>query len=244
MNAAGSLGFAPDLHGRVDLKGLGAFITNPVSQLPRSPAQERRCVPFSGGFLLHTGWPNPGLKNVIRRCAARWARSPIPVWVHLIALQPDEVFEMIGRLERVEGVMGVEVGLPPEIDVERAVDFARAAVGELPVLLRLPFERAAELADSLGAVSAESGLSAVSLAPPRGALYAPAGNRLHGRLYGPGLFPLALAAVESIVKTGIPAVGAGGVYRRSDIQALLSAGAIAVQLDTVLWRNGLLENRE
>jgi dihydroorotate dehydrogenase (NAD+) catalytic subunit len=244
MSAAGSLGFAPDPYGRVDLRSLGAFITNPVSRLPRAPAQERRCVPYSGGFLLHTGWPNPGLKTVIRRFSARWGRSPVPVWVHLIALHPDEVYEMVGRLERVEGVMGVEVGLPPEADVGQAIDFARAAVGELPVLLRLPFERAAELAGALKTVPAGADLAAVSLAPPRGALYALPGNRTHGRLYGPGIFPFVLPVVASIAKAGIPVVAAGGVYRRSEVQALLSAGAIAVQLDSVLWRGGLLEAGE
>jgi dihydroorotate dehydrogenase (NAD+) catalytic subunit len=236
INASGSLGFAPDPHGRVDLKDLGAFITNPVSLSPRTAAEKRRCMAYHGGFLLHTGWPNPGLKSVIRRCAASWARSPIPIWVHLIPRQPHEVFEMIGRLERVEGVMGVEIGLPPGADVDQAVEFARAAAGELPFLLRLPFERAGVLATALAPLAAGTGLAAVSLAPPRGELVQPSGDRITGRLYGPAVFPLALALVGTLVKTGLPVIGAGGVYRRADAQAFLSAGAIAVQLDSVLWR--------
>ena len=149
---------------------------------------------------------------------------------------------MIGQLERVEGIMGMEVGLPPGADAQRAVEFARAAAGELPYLLRLPFERAGELASALAPVAAETGLAAVSLAPPRGELVHPSGGHITGRLYGPSIFPLALALVGSLVNTGIPVIGAGGVYRRSDAQAFLSAGAIAVQLDSVLWRGGLKEN--
>ena len=244
VNAAGSLGFVPDPYGRVDLKALGAFITNPVSLRPRAPAKEKRFIAFSGGFLLHTGFPNPGLKAVIRRCAAPWARSPVPVWLHLIAHQPAEVFEMVQRLERVEGVMGVEVGLPPGVDAETALEFARAAGGELPALLRLPFESARELAGPLAAASAETGLAAVSLAPPRGLLFDSLGNPIQGRLYGPGIFPLALAAVQFLVKTGLPVIGAGGVYRPSDIEAMLSAGAAAVQLDSMLWRSGLRKGGE
>jgi dihydroorotate dehydrogenase (NAD+) catalytic subunit len=241
INASGSLGFAPDPHGRVDLKDLGVFMTNPVSLSPRTAAEMRRYVPYPGGFLLHTGWPNPGLKSVIRRCAARWARSPIPVWVHLIPRQPHEVFEMIGRLERVEGIMGVEIGLPPGADAGQAIEFARAAAGELPFLLRLPFERAGELASALAPLATEIGLAAVSLAPPRGELVQLSGDRITGRLYGPAIFPLALALVRSLVKTGLPVIGAGGVYRRADALAFLSAGAIAVQMDSVLWR---VENRD
>ena len=59
---------------------------------------------------------------------------------------------------------------------------------------------------------------------------------IHGRIYGPGIFPLALAAVRTIKDVGVPVIGAGGVYQPGDVDAMLSAGAIAVQLDSVLWR--------
>src|SRR5512147_1080331 len=84
MNAAGSLGFAPDPYGPTELEQLGVFVTNPVSLAPRSPAHGERVLSYPGGFLLHTGYPNPGLKNVIRRYAAGWSRSSLPVWVHLL----------------------------------------------------------------------------------------------------------------------------------------------------------------
>ena len=69
MNAAGSLGFAPDRRGPIALEQLGAFVTNPVSLRPRTPAQGARLLPFPGGFLLHSGHPNPGFNRVVRRCA-------------------------------------------------------------------------------------------------------------------------------------------------------------------------------
>jgi dihydroorotate dehydrogenase len=59
-----------------------------------------------------------------------------------------------------------------------------------------------------------------------------------GRLYGPGLFPQAAAAVLKMAALGIPAIGAGGIYSREQADKLLSAGAVAVQLDGVLWRGG------
>jgi dihydroorotate dehydrogenase (NAD+) catalytic subunit len=85
---------------------MGAFITNPVSLRPRTPAQGPRLLPFPGGFLLHSGNPNPGLRRVIQLYAGRWARSPLPVVVHLLAESPAEVSEMAERLERVDGVAG------------------------------------------------------------------------------------------------------------------------------------------
>lgn len=234
MNAAGCLGFAPDPHGPVDLSRLGAFVTNPISLAERTPARGPRCLRFPGGFLLHTGYPNPGLKTSIRRYASRWRRSPLPVIVHLLAQTPAETASMASMLEAVEGVAALEIGLPPGVDAASAAAFARLASGELPVILRLPLEDASRLAPAV----AREEVSAVSLAPPRGALPSPQGGLAQGRLYGPAVFPLALAAVQALKGCGVPVIGAGGVYRPQDVQAMLAAEAIAVQLDAVLWNGG------
>lgn len=229
MNAAGTLGFAPDTKGPLDLSGLGAFMTNPVSRGPRTPARGKRFRAYSGGFLLHSGLPNPGLSAVIKKHGGRWARAVLPVIVHLLALEPASLARMIERLEGVEGVMAVEIGLPPEVHPDMAFDFAQAAVGELPAIVRLPLEQADELAP----VVIEAGASAVSLGAPRGKL-----EGISGRMYGPGVFPLALRAVEKLAGFGIPVIGAGGVYQPEDVEAMLGAGAFAVQVDAVLWRGG------
>ena len=163
MNAAGSLGFAPNLHGQVDLTRLGAFVTNPVSLAVRTPAHGRRFVTYPGGFLVHTGYPNPGLSQVLRRHAGQWSHSPLPVIVHLLAQGAEDASSMVRRLETVEGVIGLEVGLPKETSAEMVVALTRAASGELPVIVRLPLERATELAPTALA----AGATAVSLGAPR-----------------------------------------------------------------------------
>jgi dihydroorotate dehydrogenase (NAD+) catalytic subunit len=234
MNAAGCLGFAPNPHGLVDLTRLGAFITNPISLEARTPAHSPRYLRFPGGFLLHTGYPNPSLKAAIRRFGPRWAHSPLPVIVHLLAQSPSEAAMMVSMLEAVEGVTGVEIGLPPGVDAAAVNAFARAVSGELPLILRLPMEEASRLSPAL----AQGYAAAVSLAPPRGTLPSPQGGLAQGRLYGPAVYPLALAAVQGLKRSGVPVIGAGGIYRQQDVQAMLQAGAIAVQLDSVLWRGG------
>ena len=239
MNAAGSLGFAPDPHGPISLASLGAFITNPVSLGRRSPAHTPQQMDFPGGFLLHTGFPNPGLSEVIRRFRERWVRSPLPVIVHLLVQNPAEIAPAVRRLARLPGVAGIELGLPPDSDSAAAMVFAgalaEAAEGELPAILRLPLESAAVLAPSLGTQE----LAAISLGPPRGALLDQEGRLVRGRLFGPALYPLALAAVHALAGAGAatPVIGAGGVYTPAQAQAMRSAGAMAVQLDSVLWRN-------
>ena len=74
MNAAGSLGFSPERYTPIDWSKLGAFVTNPISLLPRTPAQGGRFTSYTGGFLLHTGYPNPGFRQVVRRYARKWSQ--------------------------------------------------------------------------------------------------------------------------------------------------------------------------
>lgn len=232
MNAAGTLGFAPPVKWPFP-EPVGAFVTNPISIAPRSPAGERLLREYPGGVLMHSGLPNPGLSRVLRQYAERWEKSSLPIWAHLFGSNPDEIHQMVQRLEGQEGVVAVEVELPPGARDNAALAFIEAAYGELPVVIHLPltcaYEPWIEILPSLGA-------SAISLGAPRGALPGLTGGAVHGRLYGPALFPLILDAVQAARRLGLPIIAGAGVYRRADAQALRNAGASAVQLDTVLWR--------
>jgi dihydroorotate dehydrogenase len=232
MNAAGSLGFSPDLYSPVDWSRLGAFVTNPVSLTARTPARGRRFVDFPGGFLLHTGYPNPGITQVVRQYAKHWRNSPIPVIVHLLAESAEVVAMMTRRLEAVEGVSGLEVGVDSDVNIEVLKALTRAANGEYPVIIRLPLERALEL--SMGAMDA--GATAISLAPPRGLYPTINGELVKGRMYGPAILPIALKVVHELYQMSIPVIGAGGVYAQEQADAMLAEGALAVQLDSLFWR--------
>jgi len=59
-----------------------------------------------------------------------------------------------------------------------------------------------------------------------------------GRLYGPSLFPQTLETVFSASKLSLPMIGAGGVWTKENAEAMLSADALAVQVDAVLWSPG------
>ena len=231
LNSAGSLGFAPDLRSEQGLFKLAAFITNPISLMRRRPVNTRNCLPFDGGFLLHSGFPNPGIRAVLKTCAPRWAAAPIPVIPHLIAFAPDEIERMVRLIEGLENVTGVEIGLPEGIDPHLAAELVSRAFGELSVIACLPFEDALSLARFLR----DDPITAFSLSAPRGTLPGPDGSLVNGRLYGPAVLPTALRVVSQLAREGITVFGSGGVYSRQDADAMLSAGASAVQLDTVFW---------
>ncbi|HWQ84217.1 MAG TPA: hypothetical protein VN363_06595, partial [Anaerolineales bacterium] len=121
MNAAGSLGFAPPGHAAIQWERFGAFVTNPISLGRRQPANSAGQISFSGGFLLHTGYPNPGFETTLRRFRAAWSHAPVPVLVHLIPRTAAELAAMIPPLESCDNLAGMEIGIAPDITLEEVV---------------------------------------------------------------------------------------------------------------------------
>ncbi len=230
MNAAGTLGFTPDLRSPIPWSEFGAFITNPISLRPRTVAGNPVVRRYPGGFLLHTGLPNPGFTVALKKYAQRWEAAPIPVIVHLIGDRPEAAQEMTRRLEARENVLAVELSFAPLLADDIILLAIEMCGGELPLIISLPPEAVLRV----GAQVMQAGAAAISLSPPRGALGGN-GGQVSGRLFGPAIFPGALEVVRSAAKIGLPCLGAGGVFTKDDIQAMLAAGATGVQIDAALW---------
>src|SRR5512143_377403 len=110
LNAAGTLGFAPDGRAPVPWDRLGAFVTNPISLHARRAAASPSLIEFPGGLLIHSGLPNPGLASALRRYAHRWQDAQLPVIVHLMADRPEQTRRMVRALEGCENGMAAERG--------------------------------------------------------------------------------------------------------------------------------------
>jgi dihydroorotate dehydrogenase (NAD+) catalytic subunit len=233
MNAAGSLGFAPDTRACISFDSFGAFVTNPFSLRPRVPAAKPEILEYPGGFLLHSGLPNPGFRTGMKRYASRWDKSNLPIIVHLMADRPEETQRMVQMLEMHENVMAAELGFAPLLADDILLLTLEMCRGELPLIFSLPVEQVL----SLGPRLIQEGAQAISISAPRGALPLPPSPSplITGRLYGPSLFPRALETVYSAAKLGLPVIGAGGVWTKENAEAMLSVGALAAQVDAALW---------
>jgi dihydroorotate dehydrogenase (NAD+) catalytic subunit len=232
MNAAGALGYFPNLRDFENLGDFfGAFVTNPFSLRPRLPTSKPAIIEYPGGFLLHTGLPNPGLKSGIRKYASKWDNSSLLIIVHLMADRPEETQQMVRILEDVENVMAVELGFAPLLADDIILLTLEMCLGELPLIFSLPVEQVL----SLGSRLMDEGAQAISISAPRGALTGENGKVTTGRLFGPSLFPQSLDIVRNAAKIGIPIIGAGGVWTKENADAMLSVGAMAVQVDAALW---------
>lgn len=237
INAAGSLGFTPDPRNGIPLDSFGAFVTNPISLRPRLPASHPAVVEFPGGFLMHTGLPNPGLSGALKKYSAKWKRADLPIIVHLMADRPEETQKMMRELENIENVMAVQLGFAPLLSDDIILMNLEMCRGEIPLIFALPHEQVL----TLGRQLMDGGASAISIASPRGAALTPSpfpqgrGEFISGRMYGQSLFPRALDMVRSAALSGIPIIGSGGVWTDADVESMLKAGAMAVETDARLW---------
>ena len=125
--------------------------------------------------------------------------------------------------------MAVELGFAPLLANDILLMTLEMCLGELPLIFSLPVEQVLTLGPRL----VQDGAQAISIATPRGALMTD--HLITGRLYSPSLFPQTLETVFSAAKIGLPIIGAGGVWSKESADAMLSVGALAVQIDAALW---------
>lgn len=231
MNATGFGGYLPQ-HNTEESITLGGFVTNPISLLPRSPSLTRNVLRYPGGFMLHTGSPNPGMKNVLKTYAKKWSNLAVPLWVHLLVTTPYEVQTMIQQLEETQCVSAIELGLAPDADAKSQTELIRSALGELPFFVCVPLDSA-----DPAFIEKVAGLGAdgVVISAPRGMMMQN-GKCKQGRLYGPSLNPQMMAALHRLRGFNLPLIAGCGIFSKIQGEAALEAGAAAVQVDAWLWK--------
>jgi len=231
VNTAGFMGFYPDAKYSRLWQHLGAFITNPISSRARKPADNRTCLPYPGGILLHSGLPNPGFEVVLKKYALRWSRSVLPIIVHLIAQDLETINYMTRRLETCENVAAIELGFSPTMGKEEIEALILAAQCELPLLAYLSLGQSTAMVSRL----ADLPLTMLHLGEFRGFLPGKDGSLVSGRLFGPSLLPQVIENVTTLSGFGVEIMAGGGVYSKADAEYLFKAGAKVVALDTLLW---------
>lgn len=235
MNSAGALGFGVSFP-YWQLQAPIAYLTPPLTDKPRQPAADRRVFRFPGGFLLHNNTYNPGLRAALRENSERWARSKIPLWVHLLLEDLQTAEKMLSHVEACPAVSAVEISLPPEWNGAQKIALLQSLQCELPLVLRVALNQIGEEWVNQLPVSK---FNALTIGAPLGSLPVSDEVMVTGWVYGPGLFPLALQALLQWKGPALPLILGCGVFRQQDAMTALERGAAAVQLDAILWHGGI-----
>lgn len=237
MPAAGTFGFGDNYQKLINYDKLGAIVTNPVTIEPWNPATGTRIVALDAGVLVHTGLPNPGLNRTVKQYRKVWENLPIPVILHLVGTTVEHIERATRRIDEVDELNAVELGLNDGISEDEAFDLVEAAAKmEKPLLVRLPFYETYKLA--MPVIDAGADALVVSGAPRGTARDVHSGKLVSGRVYGPLVKPMTLRMVGRLrreIPAEIPIIGSGGVHSPNDARDFIEAGAVAVQVSTATW---------
>ena len=242
--AAGSIGYGEAVYPGLNLAKLGAVTVGPVMLHSRAGAPLPRFQAVDGGFVLDTGLQNRGLEATLRNFSRHWSRVGCPVVVQVAESNPRALPRIVQQLEMVDGVAGIELLLPEDADRRTIKPLLRAIIEscDLPLWVKLPLERAAELAPlcvqqeavglviggAVGDITGNEPVDSDSVArdPVR-----------KGSLYGPIVFPRMLNALQQVAQLRLDCalIACGGIYTADHVKQALAAGALAVQIDSAIW---------
>jgi dihydroorotate dehydrogenase (NAD+) catalytic subunit len=242
LNASGCLDAleAPEV-----ARALDVFVTKTVTPQPREGNPPVRIAETEAGMLNSIGLENPGIEALLADKLPRLAELGVPLWVSVGGFAAGDYAELCAALDERPEVAAIELNLScPNVDEapETVAELVSAARLQTRKTLYAKLSPAAtDLPDTARAVQAAGadGLTLVNtmrgLALDEKTLQ-PRLGRETGGYSGPGLKPIALAAVyQCYGATGMPIVGMGGITTGRDALEFLAAGASAIALGTILF---------
>ncbi len=243
LTAAGCGG--RELAAYTDLTELGAVVTRTVTLDPQAGSPPPRVVETASGVLSAVGLQNPGLQGFLATELPWFAQHQVRTVVSVHGGSLAEYGELARRLGTAPGVSAVEVHLtvPDAYQTGKVVHVVRRDLPRgIPVLAKLaPGGDVVELAraaadNGADAVVVSQGFPGLVIDP---ATLRPVLGAGTGLLSGPAVHALALRCVWDVhaALPELPVVGVGGIRTGFDALAMLLAGASAVQLGSVLFRD-------
>ena len=228
---------------------LDAYVAKTVTLEPRAGNPQPRLAETDFGMLNSIGLQNPGIKSFCSEVLPRLEELGIPLWISVGGAEAAEYAEVCARIGERRAVHALELNLScPNVDpaAEGAAEIvaaARAATGA-PLYAKL----SPLLPDVAGVAKSvlEAGATGLSLVNSLRGLaldewtLEPRLGRGIGGYSGAALRPVALAAVFICYEaTGgkVPIVGMGGVETGKHALDLIAAGASAVALGSILFRD-------
>ena len=242
LNASGCLDAltAPDVARTLDV-----FVTKTVTPLPREGSEPVRIAETELGMLNSIGLANPGIDRFVDTVLPALRGAGIPLWVSVGGFAAADYARLCDVLDDFAEVEAIELNVScPNVDEapESAAEIVRAARAATRKRLFAKLSPAVPDVAAVATAAAEAGANGLSLVNTLRGLaldertLQPRLARATGGYSGPGLKPIALAAVYACFRaTALPIVGMGGVTTGRDALEFIAAGATDVALGTILF---------
>jgi dihydroorotate dehydrogenase (NAD+) catalytic subunit len=256
--ASGTFGYGDEYDRYFNIAQLGAVCTKSLSLKPRAGNRPPRLVETSSGLLNAIGLQNIGLDAYLADKLSYLRAKGATIIANIYGERPEEYAELARRLEQAGAADAVEVNLacPNVHDAksargaamasqvpEQVAEYTKAvrAATRLPLFDKLT-PNVADIREPALAAQ-ESGADAVSLINTLMGMAIDVESRkpklanIVGGLSGPAIRPIALKMVwDASQVLNIPVIGMGGICTASDAIEFLLAGARAVAVGSMSFR--------
>lgn len=251
MPASGA--FSTEYAAVIDINRLGALVAKTVSRNYRAGNPPPRAAEVEGGMINCIGLPTKGLQYFLDVQLPDYKRFSPPLVASISAEDADD-FQAMARDINAPGVDVIEINIscPTRkpgggnfaLHAEHARDIVRRVRSETdkPIWAKLS-PNAGEIVD-VAMAAEEAGADALTVSNTILAMkinvdtFRPAlGNKMGG-MSGPAVKPIILRMVYQISKAvSIPIIGCGGISNAEDVIEYMLAGASAVEIGYVNFRN-------
>jgi dihydroorotate dehydrogenase (NAD+) catalytic subunit len=251
MPASGT--FSAEFSQVIDLNRLGALVTKTVSRGYRAGNPPPRVSEIEAGMINSIGLPTKGLKYFLDVQLPEYKRYKLPL-VCSITAETIEDFAAMARDASVPGVDAIEINIScptrqpgggnfalNEEHTYQVVMLCRAATRK-PLWAKLSpnageISSVAEAAEKAGADALTVSNTILGLKINLDTFRSVIGNG-YGGISGPGVKPIILRMVHQCSKcVKIPIIGCGGITKVEDVVEYLLAGASAVEIGYLNFRN-------
>lgn len=253
MTASGTFGSGEEYSEFVNLDRLGAVVTKGVANIPWQGNPTPRIAETYGGMLNAIGLQNPGIDVFIKRDIPFLKKFDTKIIVNVCGKTTEDYCEVVERLSQ-EAADLLEINISCPNVKEGGIAFGQnpksveAITKELkkrakqPIIMKLSpnvtditeMAKAAEAggADALSLINTLTGMK-IDIYKKTFAL----ANKTGG-LSGPAIKPVAVRMVyQAANAVKLPIIGMGGISNTEDAVEFLMAGASAVAVGTMNFRN-------
>jgi dihydroorotate dehydrogenase (NAD+) catalytic subunit len=258
--ASGCASFGEPFEDFFDLAIVGGIMTKAITAEPRAGNAPARIAETPCGMLNAIGLQNPGVEAFVASVLPKLREKGATVLVNVAGHSEGEYASVVRRLAGEPGILGFEVNMScPNVDngmmfatdVPLFKKLCKLLRGEtsLPLIPKLspsagsliPYAEAAhaEGMDGVTVSNTHPGM-AIDWRTGKSKL-----SRMSGGLSGPAVKPITLYNVWQVSQAvpELPVIASGGAANARDVIELVRAGAIAVELGTMLFHDPQLPQR-